>query len=99
MKKMTDCENVLKELINTFTNIDKIRNEAQTRHHIIDEIIYNVLDWPKDQVEVEGYEQKTFTDYELGKPRQVIIEAKREEEHLKYLLGYQKRILLTFLPC
>lgn len=91
---MTDCENVLKELINTFTNIDKIRNEAQTRHHIIDEIIYNVLDWPKDQVEVEGYEQKTFTDYELGKPRQVIIEAKREGRTFEIPAGLSKKNII-----
>lgn len=94
MKKMTDCENELKELINTFTNIDKIRNEAQTRHHIIDEIIYNVLDWPKDQVEVEGYEQKTFTDYELGKPRQVIIEAKREGRTFEIPAGLSKKNII-----
>ena len=91
---MTDCENVLKELVNTFTDIDKIRNEAQTRHHIIDEIIYNVLDWPKDQVEVEGYEQKTFTDYELGKPRQVIIEAKREGRTFEIPAGLSKKNII-----
>ncbi|EMW3188993.1 TPA: hypothetical protein NPN45_001154 [Klebsiella quasipneumoniae subsp. quasipneumoniae] len=94
MKKMTDCENVLKELVNTFTDIDKIRNEAQTRHHIIDEIIYNALAWPKDQVEVEGYEQKTFTDYELGKPRQVIIEAKREGRTFEIPAGLSKKNII-----
>ncbi|MBK4589875.1 hypothetical protein JJQ23_08835, partial [Enterobacter hormaechei] len=66
MKKMIDCETALKELVETYTDSEKIRNEAQTRHHIINKIIYNVLGWPEDQVEVEDYEQKTFTDYELG---------------------------------
>ncbi|MCK7272932.1 hypothetical protein L8O26_15205 [Enterobacter kobei] len=56
MKKMIDCEAALKELVETYTNSEKIRNEAQTRHHIINKIIYNVLGWPEDQVEVEDYE-------------------------------------------
>ena len=78
MKTMTECENALKGIIENHSDIKKIRNEAQTRHHLINKIISDVFAWPEGSIEVEGYEQKTFTDYELGKPRQVIIEAKRE---------------------
>ncbi|MZG45534.1 hypothetical protein F6X34_22200 [Dickeya dianthicola] len=78
MNNMAECESALKELVAVYNDSDKIRNEAQTRHHIINKIITNVLAWPEDQVEVESYEEKTFTDYELGNPRQVIVEAKRE---------------------
>ncbi|MNZ45077.1 hypothetical protein D3C78_627190 [compost metagenome] len=78
MKTMIECEQSLRALIRDNCDIERIRNEAQTRHHIINKIIKDVFAWPDEQVEVEEYEQKTFTDYELGSPRQVIIEAKRE---------------------
>ncbi|CAG73747.1 conserved hypothetical protein [Pectobacterium atrosepticum SCRI1043] len=78
MKTMAGCENSLRELIEKFSDTDKIRNEAQTRHHIINKIVTEVFAWPEEDIEVEEFEQRTFTDYELGTPRQVIIEAKRE---------------------
>ncbi|WP_338885176.1 hypothetical protein [Xenorhabdus sp. TH1] len=78
MKTLTECENSLRNLVAEYNDVKKIRNEAQTRHHIINKIITDVFAWPDDCYEVEYYEDKTFTDYELGKPRQVIIEAKRE---------------------
>ncbi|WP_145525455.1 hypothetical protein [Yersinia rohdei] len=78
MKTMADCENSLRNIISIFNNDEKKRNEAQTRHHIINKMIKDVFAWPDEHVEVEEYEQKTFSDYELGTPRQVIIEAKRE---------------------
>jgi GTPase SAR1 family protein len=94
MKNMIDCENALKAIVELFKDSDKIRNEAQTRHHIINKIIYDVLDWPEDQVEVEDYEQKTFTDYQLGKPRQVIIEAKREGRTFEIPAGLSKKNII-----
>lgn len=78
MSTMAESENALRKLVETYSDKEKIMNEAQTRHHLINKIIEDVFCWPCDLVEVEGYEGKTFTDYELGKPRQVIIEAKRE---------------------
>lgn len=53
-------------------------NEAQTRFHIIDKVLFDCLGWVKDEVEVEKAEDRQFTDYELGKPRLAILEAKRE---------------------
>lgn len=88
---MVECEAALKDLVKTYADSDKIRNEAQTRHHIINKIIHNVLGWPEEQVEVEDYEQKTFTDYELGTPRQVIIEAKREGRTFEIPAGMSKK--------
>lgn len=78
MTTMAESEKSLKLLVDDYSNKEKIMNEAQTRHHLINKIIEDVFCWPTGLVEVEGYEEKTFTDYELGKPRQVIIEAKRE---------------------
>ncbi|WP_444911909.1 hypothetical protein [Microbulbifer sp. PAAF003] len=54
-------------------------SEAQTRFHIIDKILFDCLGWDKErEVEVEKHEDRKFTDYELGKPRLAIVEAKRE---------------------
>jgi len=55
-----------------------IRNEAETRFHIIDYIIEHCLDWNRSDIEVERHERGKFTDYELGSPRIAILEAKRE---------------------
>ncbi|PXF28643.1 hypothetical protein WH50_25220 [Pokkaliibacter plantistimulans] len=69
-------------------------NEAQTRFHIIDDIIFSCLGWPKDQVEVENSEQRKFTDYELGKPRLAIIEAKREGSIFSIPAGLSCKLLM-----
>lgn len=67
--------NLIKEIPN-----DCGMNEAQVRFHVIDEILIKCLGWEKENIEVEHCEQRKFTDYELGKPRQAIWEAKREGE-------------------
>lgn len=51
------------------------RNESQTRFHIIDIVLKDCLGW-EGEIEVENYEEKGFTDYELGSPRIAILEAK-----------------------
>lgn len=96
MKTMHECEQSLIKLIEENSDIEKIRNEAQTRHHLINKIITDVFAWPDDQIEVEDYEQNTFTDYELGSPRQVIIEAKREGRTFEVPAGLSTKILLTY---
>ena len=71
----------LKELVKL---VDKFgdgegRNEAQTRFSIIDSLIIGCLGWPKEMIEVERHGgDGGFTDYELGRPRSVIWEAKKE---------------------
>ncbi|MBQ6705297.1 MAG: hypothetical protein IJN19_04790 [Opitutales bacterium] len=53
-------------------------NEAGTRFKIIDSLI-EILGWNKKITNVEVYEKENgFTDYELGCPRKVIVEAKRQ---------------------
>lgn len=54
------------------------QNEAQTRFFIIDFILFECLGWHKNDVSIEKNEENKFTDYELGKPRLAILEAKRE---------------------
>jgi hypothetical protein len=57
------------------------RNEAETRHKIIDGILHDVLSWPKNRVAVEAYIAPGFSDYVLKKPNGddlIFIEAKKE---------------------
>ncbi|MDD7833833.1 hypothetical protein [Paenarthrobacter sp. AB444] len=55
------------------------RNEAETRFHIIDTVLTQVLQWPRDWIHVEQKTDSGYTDYELGEAGTVlIIEAKRE---------------------
>jgi GTPase SAR1 family protein len=58
-----------------------VRNEAQTRFDIIDRLILECFGWTRDgktKIRVETYQRGEFSDYELGSPRSVIWEAKRE---------------------
>lgn len=52
-------------------------NEADTRHRFIDILIHDVLGWERSTTNLERYEGGDYSDYELGKPPEVIIEAKR----------------------
>ncbi|WP_421706291.1 hypothetical protein [Alloalcanivorax xenomutans] len=52
-------------------------NEAQTRFHIIDCLLKDCLGWD-GEIEVEKSEDGLFSDYELGKPRVAVLEAKKE---------------------
>lgn len=73
------AENNLKEIIEKFHDVEKIKNEAETRFHLIDSLIELCFGWTKEQIKVESYEKNNgFSDYELGIPRSIIIEAKRE---------------------
>ncbi len=68
----------LKKIIQENADIDKIRNEAETRFHVIDEILTNCFYWEKEQTHVEVSHNRKYSDYELGIPRKIIWEAKRE---------------------
>jgi len=58
---------------------DMQRNEAATRLHLIDELLMQVLGWPRDQVSPEEHSPAGYADYVLGRPqRRLVVEAKRE---------------------
>lgn len=60
-------------------NMDATMNEAETRFHVIDQILREVLQWPRDWIRVEQRAEPGYTDYELGETGTVlIVEAKRE---------------------
>lgn len=52
-------------------------NEADTRHRFIDILIHDVLGWDRAVTRLERHEGGEYSDYELGNPPEVVIEAKR----------------------
>lgn len=74
-----EAESNLRNIVNNYNDLNRIKNEAETRFHLIDEIIEKCFGWDKSQITVERYMKNNgFTDYELGKPTSIIIEAKKE---------------------
>ena len=60
---------------------DRVFNEADTRHKIIDEVIHGVLCWPKSQTFHESYINNSYADYRLKRSNGddlVFLEAKKE---------------------
>jgi len=93
---LSEGHSTLVRLISSL-DLDTDMNEAQTRFHIIDKVLFECLGWSKDEVEVEKSEQRKFSDYELGKPRMAILEAKREGQSFEIPAGLSKK-LTTDLP-
>jgi hypothetical protein len=55
------------------------RNEATTRLHLVDSLLYGVLAWPKGFVVAEERHGGKYADYAVGRPAtRLIVEAKRE---------------------
>lgn len=52
-------------------------NEADTRHRFIDLLIHECLAWDRSNTRLERHFNGDYSDYELGTPPQVVIEAKR----------------------
>ena len=60
---------------------ERTKNEAETRHKIIDFVLHDFLSWPKNRVVVEEYINPGFADYILKKSNGddlLFIEAKKE---------------------
>ena len=96
MLTLAQGEAKLLELIERQPN-QKNMNEAQTRFYIIDTLLFDCLGWGKDDVVVEKYERQQFTDYELGKPRIAVLEAKRESIGFEIPAGLSAE-LITDIP-
>lgn len=96
MLSLHDAKRRLGELI--ANESESNMNEAQTRFHIIDTVLKECLDW-EDFIEVEHHKSSNgFTDYELGHPRRVIVEAKEKVSDLKYPLAFHQTPLFLFKP-
>jgi hypothetical protein len=76
------------------------RNEAETRHKIIDFVLHRVLTWPRNRVEVEEYIRPGYADYVLKKPNGdpiILIEAKREGDFFTVPRAYDSAETYTYI--
>lgn len=93
MVNLHEAKSYLKVLIARIGG-ENDRNEAQTRFHIIDHLVEKCFGWEGD-IEVEKYESDNgFTDYELGDPRKLIIEAKREGVTFEIPAGSSNKLIM-----
>lgn len=52
-------------------------NEADTRHRFLDVLIHDCLGWDRADTKCERQLDGEYSDYELGTPPEIVIEAKR----------------------
>lgn len=55
-----------------------VKNEAETRFHFIDVLLTDCLGWERTDIDLERYLRGERSDYELGSPVSIILEAKRD---------------------
>lgn len=80
---------IMQTIINT--SASRNRNEAETRHKIIDFVIHDFLSWPKNRVTVEEYIKPGYADYILKKENGddlLFIEAKKEGIYFDIPIAY-----------
>lgn len=86
----------LEGLVNRF-NESQCLNEAETRFHFIDELLTDCLGWDREHIHVETYENGDYSDYEMGEPRCLILEAKKEGLSFE-IPAREKKKLLSSIP-
>lgn len=74
---MATGETALVALVDSMPADSATWNEADTRHRFIDVLIHDVLGWDRAVTRLEKHEGGEYSDYELGIPPEVVIEAKR----------------------
>lgn len=67
----------LRALIEAMSHEGLDLNEADTRHRFIDGLLHDCLGWDRAVTKLERQLNGDYSDYELGKPPQVVLEAKR----------------------
>ncbi|WP_051222237.1 hypothetical protein [Neptunomonas japonica] len=91
----TSCDDNFDGMKKLISNVDsRDRNEAETRHKIIDFVLHDFLAWPKNRVTVEEYVKPGFADYILKKENgddQLFIEAKKEGIFFELPLPYKTK--------
>jgi hypothetical protein len=71
------AQNNLRKIVEEFSPLGELSNEAQTRFSFIDRLLQECLGWPNPLIKVEVTEDGERSDYECGQPRTLVIEAKR----------------------
>lgn len=84
----------LLELVRHFDE-SKCRNEAETRFHFIDQLLTDCLGWERSFIHVEIHENGEYTDYEIGHPRCIILEAKRAGVGFEIPARTKKRLVCS----
>ncbi len=83
----------LKALISWYEGKEGNRNEAATRLHLIDRLIFECLGWERCEVFPEDNYQKEYTDYTFKVPRSIlVIEAKKENQYFELPAGQKGRL-------
>lgn len=80
---------------------ERSRNEAETRHKIIDFVLHDFLFWPKNRVAVEEYIKPGFADYVLKKENgdhYLFIEAKKEGIFFNIPIPHKKNETSSYIP-
>lgn len=86
----------LTKLVSTFKEAE-CTNEAETRFHFIDELLTDCLGWDRSLIHVERHDSGEYTDYELGNPRCLILEAKKEGIYFE-VPAREKKKIISLLP-
>jgi hypothetical protein len=69
------------------------RNEATTRLHLIDRLLFECLGWDREDCIAEEQYEGEYTDYSLGSPsRKLVVEAKKEGVHFEVPAGFDKTV-------
>ncbi len=87
-----DAARKISELRAWFSEIKETLNEASTRAHLIDRLIFECLSWPRESVTMENPYDGDYSDYILSPARPaVIVEAKKEGLYFKVPIGKTRR--------
>ncbi len=85
------CRGELANLINTKDATPGQRNEATTRLHLIDRILFDCLGWSRDDAILEESQGQEYADYTLllgpSRKRVLIVEAKKEGNYFELPAG------------
>lgn len=88
------CLENLRALTAYYASHAGTRNEATTRFHLIDTLLYQCLGWAKQDCYVEEPHEGEFSDYTFFAPRRImILEAKKEGDYFEVPAG---KVALTY---
>jgi hypothetical protein len=87
------CKSQMEKLVNwAEANASGLgRNEADTRLHIIDQLLFDCLDWRREDCHAEEAFEGTYTDYSFLTPRRFVLEAKREGIYFELPAGFERQ--------
>jgi hypothetical protein len=72
---------------------DASRNEATTRLHLIDRLLFECLGWEREDCVAEEQYAGQYADYTLGSPsRRLVVEAKKEGLYFDVPAGFDKPV-------